>query len=310
MKDGLYARFKTNKGDILLNLEFEKTPGTVGNFVALAEGNLENDRIPQGTPYYDGIKFHRVIPNFMVQGGDPDGTGAGGPGYQFEDEFHPDLKHTGPGVLSMANAGPGTNGSQFFITHVETPWLDGKHSVFGKVEEGQTIVDAIAQGDVLEKVEIERVGEKAEQFNAVEAFRQFNGAKAEREAAAKKQQEELLGEIAQGFEKTESGLRYKIEEKGTGTQPEKGKTVAVHYKGMLTDGTVFDSSYKRNEPIEFPLGKGYVIAGWDEGIALLKEGGQARLVVPSHLAYGAQGAGGVIPPNATLVFDVELVKVK
>lgn len=310
MKDGLYARFKTSKGEILIELEFEKTPGTVGNFVALAEGNMENESIPQGKPYYDGLKFHRVIPNFMIQGGDPQGTGAGGPGYEFEDEFHPELKHTGPGILSMANAGANTNGSQFFITHTATSWLDGKHTVFGKVIEGQEVVDAIAQGDEIEKVAIERVGEKAKQFNAVETFRQFNGAKAERAAAAKKQQEELLGEIAQGFEKTDSGLRYKIEEKGTGAKAEKGKTVAVHYTGMLTDGSVFDSSHKRNRPIEFPLGKGHVIAGWDEGIALLQEGGQARLVVPSHLGYGAQGAGGVIPPNATLIFDVELVKVK
>lgn len=310
MKDGLYARFKTSKGEILIELEFEKTPGTVGNFVALAEGNMENESIPQGKPYYDGLKFHRVIPNFMIQGGDPQGTGAGGPGYEFEDEFHPELKHTEPGILSMANAGANTNGSQFFITHTATSWLDGKHTVFGKVIEGQEVVDAIAQGDEIEKVAIERVGEKAKQFNAVETFRQFNGAKAERAAAAKKQQEELLGEIAQGFEKTDSGLRYKIEEKGTGAKAEKGKTVAVHYTGMLTDGSVFDSSHKRNRPIEFPLGKGHVIAGWDEGIALLQEGGQARLVVPSHLGYGAQGAGGVIPPNATLIFDVELVKVK
>lgn len=310
MENGLYARMKTSKGDILIRLEFEKTPGTVGNFVALAEGKLENEAIPQGKPYYDGLKFHRVIPNFMVQGGDPKGTGAGGPGYEFEDEFHPTLKHTGPGILSMANAGPNTNGSQFFITHTETSWLDGKHTVFGKVIEGQEVVDAITQGDELEKVTIERVGEQAEKFNAVETFRQFNGAKAERAAAAKKQQEELLGEIAQGFEKTESGLRYKIEEKGNGAKAEKGKTVSVHYTGMLTDGSVFDSSHKRNRPIEFPVGMGHVIAGWDEGIGMLREGDRARLVVPSHLGYGQQGAGGVIPPNATLVFDVELMEVK
>ena len=310
MENGLYAHLHTTKGEIVIKLEFEKIPGTVGNFTALAEGKLENRIFPQGKPYYNGLTFHRVIPNFMIQGGDPNGTGSGGPGYQFEDEIHPDLKHDSPGILSMANAGANTNGSQFFITHTPTPWLDGKHTVFGKVVEGQEVVDAISQGDILKSVNIERIGEKAENFNAVESFRQFTGAKAEREAAARKQQEELLGKISQGFEKTESGLRYKFDEKGSGKQAEKGKTVSVHYKGMLTDGTVFDSSYKRNQPIEFPLGKGHVIAGWDEGISLMKEGDKARLVIPSHLGYGSNGAGGVIPPNATLVFDVELVKVK
>lgn len=310
MDDGLYAKLHTTRGEITIKLEHEKTPGTVGNFVGLAEGNLENEAKPQGNPYYDGLKFHRVIPDFMVQGGDPKGTGVGGPGYQFEDEIHPDLKHDRPGILSMANAGPGTNGSQFFITHGATPWLDGKHTVFGHVVEGQEVVNDIKQGDKIDKVEIIREGESAKKFDAVESFRQFNGAKAEREAAEKKQQDELLGELSEGFEKTESGLRYKFIAHGNGKQAEKGKTVSVHYKGMLPDGTVFDSSYKRKEPIEFPLGKGHVIEGWDEGIQLLKEGDQARFVIPSKLGYGSRGAGGVIPPDATLIFDVELVKVK
>lgn len=310
MNDGLYARLSTTRGDITIKLEHEKTPGTVGNFVALAEGNLENEARPQGEPYYDGLIFHRVIPNFMIQGGDPKGTGVGGPGYQFEDEIHPELKHDRPGILSMANAGPGTNGSQFFITHVETAWLDGKHTVFGHVVEGLDVVNAIKQGDKIEKVGILREGESAENFNAVESFRQFHGAKAEREAAAKQQQEELLGELSEGFEKTGSGLRYKMISEGNGKKAERGKTVAVHYKGMLPDGTVFDSSYKRKEPIEFPLGKGHVIEGWDEGIQLLQEGDKARFVIPSNLGYGSRGAGGVIPPNATLIFDVELVQVK
>ena len=310
MQDGLYAKFNTSKGAIIVNLEFEKTPGTVGNFVALAEGNLENSAKPQGTKYYDGLKFHRVIPDFMIQGGCPLGTGTGNPGYQFDDEIHPELTHSGPGILSMANAGPGTNGSQFFITHVETAWLDGKHTVFGKVTEGQDIVNKVAQGDVIESLEIIRVGKAAEDFNAVETFRQFTGAKAEREAAAKKEAEAALDEIAAGFDKTESGLRYKLISKGSGVKAEKGKTVSVHYKGSLTDGSVFDSSYKRNSPIDFPLGMGQVISGWDEGIALLNVGDKARFVIPPHLGYGAAGAGGVIPPNATLVFDVELMDVK
>ncbi|MCF2874433.1 MULTISPECIES: peptidylprolyl isomerase [unclassified Tenacibaculum] len=309
MDNGIYAKFTTPKGDILVNLEYEKTPGTVGNFVALAEGNLENSAKPQGTPYYNGLKFHRVIADFMIQGGCPQGTGTGNPGYKFDDEIHPDLKHDAPGKLSMANAGPGTNGSQFFITHTATPWLDGKHTVFGSVVEGQEVVDAVEQGDSMD-VEIIRVGETAENFNAVEAFRTFEGAREKREAEALAKQKELLDSVAAGYDETPSGLRYKILQNGEGKQATKGAMVSVHYKGQLLDGTVFDSSYKRKQPIDFAVGVGQVIAGWDEGIQLLKVGDKARLVIPSNLAYGEAGAGGVIPPNATLIFDVELMNVK
>ena len=309
MQEGIYARFTTSKGQILVQLTHDKTPGTVGNFVALAEGNLENSAKPQGTPYYDGLKFHRVIADFMIQGGCPLGTGTGDPGYKFDDEFVPELKHDGPGVLSMANAGPGTNGSQFFITHTATPWLDGKHTVFGKVVEGQDVVDAIAQDDVIETLAIERVGEAAQNWNAVEAFRVFENARAKREEEAKKAAQEALDKLAAGFDQTDSGLRYKIIQKGSGAQAETGKSVSVHYEGSLDNGQVFDSSYRRKDPITFTLGIGQVIQGWDEGIALLKEGDKARFVIPSYLGYGERGAGGVIPPNATLVVDVELVKV-
>ena len=310
MQDGIYAKFNTPKGAIVVKLEHEKTPGTVGNFVALAEGNLENSVKPQGTPYYDGLTFHRVIPDFMIQGGCPQGTGTGDAGYKFDDEFHPDLKHDAPGKLSMANAGPGTNGSQFFITHIATDWLDGKHTVFGNVVEGQDVVDAIAQGDTMDKIEIIRQGSEAEAWNAVEAFRTFEGSRAKRIAEANAAQEAQIEALAAGFDKTESGLRYQIIQEGNGAKAEKGQTVSVHYKGQLTDGTVFDSSYKRNQPIDFALGVGQVIPGWDEGISLLKIGDKARFVIPSDLAYGSAGAGGVIPPNATLVFDVELVNAK
>ncbi len=309
MLEGIYARFTTSKGQIIVQLTHDKTPGTVGNFVALAEGNLENSAKPQGTPYYDGLKFHRVIADFMIQGGCPLGTGTGDPGYKFDDEFVSDLKHDVPGVLSMANAGPGTNGSQFFITHTATPWLDGKHTVFGKVVEGQEVVDAIAQGDVIETLAIERVGDAAQNWNAVEAFRVFENARAKREEESKKAAQEALDKLAAGFDQTDSGLRYKIIQKGSGAQAEKGKSVSVHYEGSLDNGQVFDSSYRRKDPITFTLGIGQVIQGWDEGIALLKEGDKARFVIPSYLGYGERGAGGVIPPNATLVFDVELVKV-
>ncbi|RCT54755.1 peptidylprolyl isomerase [Winogradskyella sp. KYW1333] len=310
MQNGLYAKFKTTKGEILVNLEFEKTPGTVGNFVALAEGNLENSARPQGEPYYNGLKFHRVIPDFMIQGGCPQGTGTGNPGYKFDDEIHPDLKHDAPGKLSMANAGPGTNGSQFFITHVETPWLDGKHTVFGSVIEGQDIVDVVAQDDTLDALEIVRVGEAAQNFNAIEAFRTFEGEREKRVAAEREAARAKLDKLASGFEETASGLRYKVLQKGDGKKAEKGNMVSVHYKGQLADGTVFDSSYKRNQPLDFQVGVGQVIPGWDEGICLLNVGDKARLVIPSDLGYGAAGAGGVIPPNATLIFDVELMAIK
>jgi peptidyl-prolyl cis-trans isomerase A (cyclophilin A) len=310
MNNGIYAKFTTSKGEILVQLEHEKTPGTVGNFVALSEGNLDNEVKPQGTPYYNGLKFHRVIPEFMIQGGCPQGTGTGNPGYKFDDEFHPDLKHDAPGKLAMANSGPATNGSQFYITHIPTPWLDNKHSVFGSVIEGQDIVDAIAQGDALSSVKIIRVGVEAEGFNAIESFRTFEGSREKRDAEEKAKQKELLDSVAIGYEETKSGLRYQILQKGTGKQATKGAGVSVHYKGQLLDGTVFDSSYKRKDPIDFNVGLGQVIAGWDEGILLLQVGDKARFVIPSNLAYGTAGAGGAIPPDATLIFDVELMAVK
>jgi peptidyl-prolyl cis-trans isomerase A (cyclophilin A) len=310
MENGIYAKFNTAKGSILVKLTHDLTPGTVGNFVALAEGNMENKIKPQGVKFYDGLKFHRVIPDFMIQGGCPLGTGTGDPGYKFDDEFHQDLRHDAPGVLSMANSGPGSNGSQFFITHIATPWLDNKHTVFGNVIEGQDVVDAIAQGDSLDSVEIIRVGEEAKNWNAIEAFVGLKGARLKRAAALKAESEAKMEKLAAGFEKTESGLRYQFIQKGDGKQAEAGKTVSVHYEGSLENGKVFDSSYPRKKPIEFRLGQGQVIEGWDEGIALLKVGDKARFVIPSDLGYGPAGAGGVIPPNATLIFDVELMEVK
>ncbi|TDP01657.1 peptidylprolyl isomerase [Flavobacterium sp. 245] len=310
MENGIYAKFNTSKGSILVKLTHDLTPGTVGNFVALAEGNMENKVKPQGQKFYDGLNFHRVIPDFMIQGGCPKGTGTGDPGYKFDDEFIPSLKHDRPGVLSMANSGPGTNGSQFFITHVPTPWLDGKHTVFGHVVEGQDVVDAVAQGDALETLEIIRVGEEAQKWNAIESFIGLKGARLKREAALKAESEAKMEQLAAGFDKTESGLRYKMIQKGEGKRAEAGKTVSVHYEGSLENGKVFDSSYPRKKPIEFKLGIGQVIEGWDEGIALLQVGDKARFVIPSDLGYGPAGAGGVIPPNATLIFDVELMDVK
>ena len=307
MEEGIFAHFKTEKGDIKIQLTFDKTPGTVGNFVGLVEGAIENKVSSKGTPYYDGLKFHRVIADFMIQGGCPQGTGMGGPGYQFDDEFHPELKHDRPGTLSMANAGPGTNGSQFFITHTATPWLDGKHTVFGYLIEGLEVVDAIAKDDAIQNITIERVGTNAESWDAKAAFEFFINEKKAQLKAVQEAAVNDLEKLTDGMEQTDSGLYYKINREGSGDYPSKGKNVSVHYRGMLLDGTVFDSSYQRNEPIVFPLGMGQVIKGWDEGIALLKRGSSAKLVVPSELAYGSKGAGGVIPPDASLIFGVELI---
>jgi peptidyl-prolyl cis-trans isomerase A (cyclophilin A) len=283
--EGIFAEIYTNKGKIALQLEFQKTPITVANFITLAEGKNEfvtNDR--KGKPYYDGLKFHRVIPNFMIQGGCPLGTGAGDPGYKFKDEFDPSLKHDKPGIFSMANSGPATNGSQFFITHKDTPWLDNKHSVFGHVIEGQKVVDAIAQGDVIEKVIIVRKGKLAKNFNAEKVFSEYMKMKPEldkvaeeearikAEASAKleterKQKEAEAKAIADKEMKvklepllaakvaelvalksktitTASGLQYSILQKGSGVKPAEGKDIYVHYAGYLEDGTLFDSSYE------------------------------------------------------------------
>ena len=307
MKEGLFAQIKTSKGVIEIQLEFEKTPGTVGNFVGLSIGKIKNSNKELGKPYYDGLKFHRVINDFMIQGGCPSGTGTGDPGYKFDDEFNADLKHDKPGILSMANSGPATNGSQFFITHIETPWLDNKHTVFGHVIDGLDVVNSIVQDDEIVNIKINAVGEKAQSFDPVKAFENFNKLKEERINEQKKRTEKLLNDLSDGYSKTDSGLMYKFLDNKNSNKPSKGEKVKVHYKGMLLDGTVFDSSFKRNQPIEFTLGIGQVIKGWDEGISLLGVGDKASFIIPSDLAYGESGAGGVIPPNAPLLFEVELI---
>ena len=304
---GLFAIISTSKGEIKIELEFEKTPGTVGNFVGLSLGVINNSIKPLGEAYYNGLKFHRVINDFMIQAGCPLGTGTGDPGYKFDDEFHNDLKHDRPGIISMANAGPSTNGSQFFITHVETPWLDNKHTVFGNVIDGMDVVNSVSQNDEIISIKINAVGDKAKAFDAAKAFEEFNKSKADRIRKEKEKELKMLKDVSKGFSKTSSGLLYKFEKENNSQKPSNGNKVKVHYKGMLLDGTVFDSSFKRNQPIEFTLGVGQVIKGWDEGISLLGIGDKASFIIPSDLAYGASGAGGVIPPNATLVFEVELI---
>ena len=312
LSDGLYADIETSKGNIVLQLYFEQVPTTVSNFVALAEGNHPIvDEQHSGKPYYNGLKFHRVIENFMIQGGDPTGTGSGGPGYQFDDEFSSDLTHDGPGILSMANSGPGTNGSQFFITHVETPWLDGKHSIFGKVSSGLDIVDSVEQEDIIKNINIVRVGEDANNFDAPNIFENYLNNKSEVDVKKVEAEQEAIKDITKGMKETESGIKYKISKKGTGDNAKTNDLLSVHYSLQLIDGSEIDSSFTRDAPIEFTCGVGQVIKGWDEAMQLLNKGSKARLVIPSELGYGSMGAGnGVIPPNATLIFDVELVDIK
>lgn len=309
--DGMYAKMETNKGDIYLVLEYKKTPMTVANFVGLAEGKIKNTAKPEGTPYYDGLKFHRVIPNFMIQGGCPLGTGTGDPGYKFDDEIDTTLKHTGPGILSMANAGPGTNGSQFFITHVQTAWLDGKHTVFGHVVQGQDVVNAIAGNDSIRKVVILRKGKEAEAFDAPRVFETEKAGIKEKRAAKLKAEKEMMDKILNekygAAQTTASGLRYIVEKEGTGESPKATDNVTVHYHGTFLDGKIFDSSVQRGQPASFGLNQ--VIPGWTEGLQLMKTGGKTKFIIPPHLAYGEQGYPGAIPPNSWLVFDVELLKV-
>jgi peptidylprolyl isomerase len=311
--NGLFARINTDRGDIVVQLEFQKTPLTVCNFVALAEGKMNNTG---GKPYYNGLTFHRVEANFMIQGGDPLGNGRGGPGYEFPDEIVPSLKHDGPGILSMANAGPGTNGSQFFITHVATPWLDGKHTVFGRVVEGQDVVNAIRPGDKIRSIIIIRNGSLANQFKADQAafdalLKDANAAAAGRGKAQRDADIALINTKYPNAVQTPSGVKYIIQKKGTGNKPAPGKTVQVNYRGSFLSGQVFDSSDTRGRPLEFTAGVGAVIKGWDEMVMDMQVGEKRVAIIPPELAYGERGAGnGVIPPNSFLVFEMELVGVK
>ncbi|MDR3325068.1 MAG: peptidylprolyl isomerase [Spirochaetaceae bacterium] len=313
--DGVFAVINTEKGSIALSLEYERAPLTVVNFAALAEGTMA---VCNGKPYYDGLTFHRVIPDFMIQGGDPAGNGSGGPGYQFPDEFDPSLSHSGPGVLSMANAGPGTNGSQFFITHKETPWLDGKHTVFGHVVEGQNVVDAIKQGDLIKSVAIVRNGEAAAAFVANQA--RFDALLSERAAAAGARAASardaalaLIGEKFPGAQQTPSGIFYSVEKAGAGAKPAKGQQVAVQYRLLLLSGAVIDASVPRGKPFEFTAGAGQVIPGWEEAVLDMRKGEKRTVVIPPALAYGEgdvrhpQTGELIIPGNSYLVFELELV---
>lgn len=307
--DGLYAVIDTQKGDIVIKLEYKKVPMTVANFVGLVEGELNLE--DPGENFYEGLNFHRVIDNFMIQGGCPKGDGTGGPGYSFPDEFDPSLRHDGPGVLSMANAGPGTNGSQFFITHVKTPWLNDKHSVFGRVVEGQDVVNSIRQGDKINTIRIERIGEDAKKFVVTKQIFSDLVENAAKQAMERRRAEieKVEKEIANRWPntvKTSSGLQYVVLKKGDGKKcPKYGQTVTVHYTGTLLDGRMFDSSVHRGQPASFKIGQ--VIEGWNEALQTMSKGEKRTLIIPPELGYGVHGYPGIIPPDSYLIFDVELL---
>ncbi|WP_291102202.1 MULTISPECIES: peptidylprolyl isomerase [unclassified Flavobacterium] len=356
--EGIFATIATNKGDIIVQLEYQKTPIAVANFITLAEGKnafVTNEKL-KGKPFYDDLKFHRVIKDFMIQGGDPSGNGSGDPGYAFKDEFT-DLKFDKGGILAMANSGPTTNGSQFFITHKDTPWLNGKHTIFGHVIQGMDIVNLIVQGDVITKITIDQKGVLAKKFDAPKVFSDYYANKSEDakkqaliEAENHKKQAEIIAEAKRVYlEKygsviaakvayfatakaaattTTSGLAYQITQKGSGVKPADGTTFYFNYSGYFEDGTLFDSNYEdvsktygkfdanraaQNGYRAFPLQAGKkdgMIPGFLEALSLISFGDKAIIFIPSNLAYGERGAGGVIPPNANLIFEIEMIENK
>ncbi|MCP2026140.1 cyclophilin family peptidyl-prolyl cis-trans isomerase [Flavobacterium sp. HSC-32F16] len=325
--EGIFAAISTTKGDIILSLEYVKAPVTVANFITLAEGTNPNVKASlKGKPFYDGLKFHRVINDFMIQGGDPDGNGSGGPGFSFKDEFADDLKFEKGGVLAMANSGPATNGSQFFITHKDTPWLNGKHTIFGHVVSGMDVVNKIVQDDVMTKIVITCKGAPAKKFDALKVLSDD----VKKEQTKKDEAKKVVAAKAAYFTATKakatatsSNLKYVITKKGTGVKGAEGSNIFFHYAGYFEDGTLFDSSiaevakaygkYDANRDAQggykaFPFTVGKkdgMIPGFIEALDMMTDGEKAIFFLPSNLAYGEKGAGGVIPPNATLIFEIE-----
>lgn len=343
MPDGLYAKIETDKGDITCKLEYGKSPVTVANFITLAEGkNPFVNKKYKGKPFYDGLKFHRVETPFMIQGGDPDGNGSGGPGYRFKDEYS-DLKFSKPGILAMANAGPGTNGSQFFITHVPTGFLEGKHTIFGEViGDGMETVNQIEVGDMINSVKIIRKGEAAKRFDALKIFNDY----VTTDLANRKKQEALDAENRRLYEqkfkaviakkaadmkalkarskKMKSGVQYTVLQAGNGKKPKPGAAILINYAGYLESGKMIDTNiielakayglYNPQEesmgvyqPLRLVVGQyDNIFPGFRQAIGQLSVGEKSVFFIPSELAYGPQGAGDVIPPGANLIFEIEL----
>ena len=325
LEDGVYAEINTSLGTMVIQLNYKETPVTVANFIALSKGNHPDVKQQfKEKKFYNGLIFHRVMDKFMIQGGCPIGNGSGNPGYTFDDEINPNLKHDKAGILSMANSGPATNGSQFFITEVPTPWLDGKHTVFGQVISGIEIQDKISnvktaianrpENDVIiNSINIIKIGESANNFDEVSVWineePKLEKRRIEIEKAKREEINKQLENLSKDYTTTASGLKYKILVSTKNKKAVNGNNVKVHYTGKLMDGSIFDSSLRRNLPFEFKIGEGRVIKGWEEALKILRVGEKASFIIPSDLAYGARGAGGVIPPNATLIFEIELLEI-
>ncbi len=314
LPDGLFAVVSTDKGEIVIQLEPDRAPLTTMNFVGLAEGSIQSNK--DGRPFYDGLTFHRVEPGFVIQGGDPDGVGTGGPGYRFPTETHPDLLHNSEGIVAMANSGPDTNGSQFYITLSATPHLDGGYNVFGRVIRGMEVAGEIEAGDAMKRVEIVRVGDIAgayqpttEQFQ--ELISRIQEKRTEAAATQRRESERLIASKWPGAEVVgESGLRLDRTVEGIGPTPKPGDAVSVHYTFELIDGTRIDDTHTGGVPYSFIFGEERLIPGLEIAIGEIREGGSATAIIPPELAFGQAGRPPVVAPNSFVVFRISVVSIE
>jgi cyclophilin family peptidyl-prolyl cis-trans isomerase len=328
---GIYAELNTNKGLIVLLLEFKKVPMTTANFVGLAEGTIKNSALPDGVPYYDGTRFHRVVPNHVIQAGAPGGTDKTSPGYVYPNEIYPGLSHNRAGILGMANGGPHTNGSQFYITLSDRSYLDGDYTVFGHVIQGMDVVNNIVQGDIIESVKIVRVGRKAGEFkpdtDSFQKLVKMTEKRVKKEDERKKRKEvKIIQRNWPGAIEDENGSKYIIEKEGKGNKPETGTTLKVIYTGQFLDGRLFSSSSEEGKPrpageaesFIFEVGKSRINPGLDAALMDMRKGEKRIVILPAHLAYGTGGFYArekkgekrfVISPNTTLVYEIELLDI-
>lgn len=325
--DGLYAELLTNRGEIVLRLAFEKTPMTSAGFVGLAEGTIHNEAFPEGTPYYDGSIFHRVVPEHVIQAGAPPVEGKSGPGYVIPNEIAEGLSHKEAGILGMANGGPHTNGSQFYITLGDRSYLDGDYTVFGRVHAGMPVVRQIEQGDVIERVRIVRVGRAARNFHPDTLFfntlvdqvkqriRDNNERKQKAETAA------ILGYLPDA-DLTGGGIQVLVQRDGKGPEPKPGERMVLSYSGKtLLKEIPFVSLQEGRpgrrdipQPFDYTIGETRINPGFDQGVENLRKGEKRLLIVPAGDGYGDSGFYGaaiegrkrfVISPGTSLVYEVE-----